>query len=138
MNSLANKIVGLLPDLERRGMVYLFALVEREDVNLWDVVISSEWSDRDEVSAVREVANALAGRLEPGELSMLSRIAIIPSNAPDIQTMPWSVENISPEDEKVISVPFLGLEVRRVLIFRSQRPVGISRANVETLALGAV
>ena len=46
MKTLAEKVKALLPMLEQRGAVYLFALFEREETaGKWDIVLSSEWSD---------------------------------------------------------------------------------------------
>ena len=123
MNSLSKKIVELLPAFEARGTIYLFALVEREDVNLYDVVVSSAWSDHDEAAAIGVLAEALVERLKPDEMTMLSRIVVILSSDSEIHEMPWSLKNVSPEDEKAVEGSFLGLDVRRAFIFKSQRPL---------------
>ena len=88
MNKLVEKIATVLPELEARGIVYLFALAEREDVNRWDVVLSAEWSDGDYAAAVRVVADAVRVRSDSSEITTLSRVVIIPSNDPRITEMP--------------------------------------------------
>ena len=122
MNSFVNKIAGLLPELEARGAVYLFALVEREDVERWDVVLCSEWTDGDWGAAVRTVVGLLKPRLTPGEITLISRIGIITSDDPRVQEMPVSLDGIVPGDHHVINVPFLGADARRAYIFKAQHP----------------
>ena len=131
MIALAQKIGSLLPELEKRGTVYLFALAEREDVDRWDVVLSSSWSDENYTSAVRVVADAVVARLEPSELTTLAGVRIIPSNQPDLLDMPSSLENISPDDEKVIEVPLTRLDIRRAYLFKAERPRHQSMISTE-------
>ena len=122
MNTLARKIGSLLPELEMRGTIYLFALAEREDVDRWDVVLSSSWSDENYTAAVRIVADAVVARVEPSELTNLAGVRIIPSNDPDFLDMPSTLENSSLDDEKVIDVPLSRLDIRRAYIFKTERP----------------
>ena len=126
MNAFVDKVAELLPALEARGRVFLFAFAEREDVPLWDVVISSAWSDEDEFAAIRFVAELLKARLEPREMAVLSRIAVIPSSDERIQDLPRSLDGVVPADDKVIYVSLLGSEVRRAFIFKGQRPPAAS------------
>ncbi len=114
--------------------MYLFAFVEREDVDRWDVVVSAEWSDQKMSMAVFFVSKALALKLEPGEMSMLARIVIIPSDTPDVREMPASLSGTMPSDEKVIHVSFLGLDIRRAFVFKAQLP----SARLETRSFADV
>lgn len=125
MSSFVDKVAGLLPDLEARGTVYLFALAEQTDVERWDVVISSEWSDRDWTAAVRTVVDLLKPRLTPEEITMISRIAVILSSDPKVQEMPASLDGVVPENSHVINVPLLGSDVRRAFIFKAQHPPAV-------------
>ena len=122
MNSLIDKVAGLLPALEERGTIYLFAFAEREDVDRWDVVLSSEWSDKDWAASVRFVADLLWPRLEPQERTMISRIAVIPSNNARVQEMPVNFDGVVPEDKKIVYISLLGSDVRRAFIFKAQLP----------------
>ena len=80
MKTLAEKIKALLPMLEQRGTVYLFALFERkETAGKWDIVLASEWSDKERAETVRLISNSLVPKLKPEELSALSRIFVAPS-----------------------------------------------------------
>ena len=120
MNSLANKIASILPALEARGTVYLFAFAERADVNLWDVVLSSKWSDRNWSESIGIVVDLLWPLLETPERTMIARIAIVPSSDPRVQEMPDTLDGVTPKDGKVIYVSLLGSDVRRAFVFKAQ------------------
>ena len=122
MSLFIDKVVSILPELEAHGTVYLFALAEREDIERWDIVISSEWSDSDWTAAVRTIVNLLRPRLTPGEITMISRVAIILSSDPTLQEMPVSLKGVVPEDNHIINVSFLGSDVRRAFVFKAQYP----------------
>ena len=124
MNPIAKKLARLLPALEAQGPVYLFAVVERADINLLDVVISSEQSDKDKVKTIRFVVDRLDDHLEPRDRSMLSRVAIV-SSGPDSAPLelPEGFNHVSPEDPQVITDEFLGVEIKRAFVFKSNLPV---------------
>ena len=118
MRTLVEKVAGLLPELEERGAVYLFAMGERETVGKWEVILSSDWSDADEIIAVKTVADALVKRLQPAELVLLAGVMIIPSNEPHISEMPRSLENASPDEPKIVDVPLP--DIGRMFIFKAR------------------
>ena len=132
MKTLIKKVAGLLPELEARGRVYLFAMGEREDVGKWEVILSSEWSDTDGIIAVKTVADALVDRLLPTELVALAGVVVIPSNEPDIVEMPGSFENAPPDEAKMVDLTMMGLDIHRVFVFKAQpshRAPGIDRSR---------
>ena len=120
MKALVKKVAALLPELEARGRVFLYALGEREDVSGWEVILSAEWSDTEYTSAIKIVADALVARLDTSELVMLAGVVIIPSNEPNIRDMPGSLENASPDEAKIVEMTMMGLEIRRIYIFKAQ------------------
>ena len=120
MNALANKIASVLPALEKLGTVYLFALAEREDINLWDIVLSSDWADQNWPGAIGTVVDLLWPILEPQERTTIARVAVVPSSDPRVQEMPDSLNGVTPEDEKVVYVSLLGSDIRRAFVFRAQ------------------
>ena len=130
--ALINKIRELLPDLEALGLVYIFAFAEREDIPRWDVIISSKWSDKDMIAAIRVVSALLLARLETDELVLISRIAVIPSSEPNIQDLPPGLDGTTPKDEKVIYADFLGSEVRRAFVFKVTRPPALAESLAAT------
>ena len=126
MTSLSDKVVGILPILEREGEVYLFALAEREDIDRWDVVLSADWADDHWEKAVRLVVDLLEPRLDSRERALISRIAVIPSHDPNVQSLPMSLDGIVPADNKRISIELLGSDIRSAFIFKSKRPPLVS------------
>ncbi len=122
MNSFIDKVASLLPALEARETIYLFALAEREDINLWDIVISSDQTGEDEMAEIRFVVNELQSLLEPEEINMISRVAVIPPDDPNMQGLPASLDGVVPQDEKVVSHSLLGSEVSRAFIFKANHP----------------
>ena len=100
-------------------MVYLFALLQRTDVDLWDVMVSSEWSDADYVGAVRIMADALKSRLEPMDLAMLSRIVVLHSTEPTVSQFAGTD---SASFEEMPQSDLGGVLVGRVFVFKVQRP----------------
>jgi len=121
MNELAQKVSTLLPGMEAKGVVYLFALVEREDVDRWDVVVSSVWSDRDAANAVRWVSDELVPRLEKNELAMLSRIVVIPSKEPSVFALTSSM-GVAGGSAEIVDCNFMGLRIKHAFLFKAQRP----------------
>ena len=137
MNSLAKKVASILPALESRGAVYLFAFAERAEVDLWDVVLSSEWSDNDWSGGIEIVVDLLWPLLSLNERVMITQIAVVPSSDPRVQEMPDSLDGVTPQDEKVIYVSLLGSDVRRAFIFKAQHaPVTLPATSEMVVAHG--
>ena len=136
MNSLTRKTSSILPALEERGAVYLYALAEREDVDRWDVILSSEWSDKDWPGSIGIVVDLLWPVLEQQEKISISRIAIVPSGDARMRDLPDSLDGVAPEDQKVIYVSLLGENVRRAYIFKAQHaPSASVRESVPDVAV---
>ena len=120
MTPLATKIVSILPALEERGQVYLYAFAEREDIDAWDIVLSSEWSNKDWAGAIGTITDLLYPLLTSQERVSIARIAVVPSSDPRVQEMPTSLDGVTSKDERVIYVSLLGSDVRRAFIFKAQ------------------
>ncbi len=125
-NALIDKVGGLLRDLEARGVVYLYAFAERDDLDRWDIVLSSDWSDKDPEEAVSFVYNKLRPHIAPREMVLISRISIIPTNDPRISELTKRLMHISPEDHLVVPSrmiynELLGSGVRLAFIFKAER-----------------
>lgn len=124
MKSLAKKVSSLLPVLEPRGPVYLFALFEREDIpGKWDIVLSSDWSDRQAGDAIRFISEQIVPTLQPDELAALSRIVVIPSKDPGVLAM-TSAADVTAGSLELFDGSFNGLQVQHALVFLSKRPGG--------------
>jgi hypothetical protein len=86
MNSLIEKVRSRLPALDKQGAVYLYALFEREDApGKWDIVLSSDWSDKDATAANRFVSNEVVPLLDSSERAALSRVIVIPLSATSLR-----------------------------------------------------
>lgn len=122
MSFLIEKVASILPRLEEEGQVYLFALAKRQGIEMWDVVLSSDWSDKDWVRAVKLVVDLLAPKLEPDEKVAIARVAVLPSTDPSMQALPRSLDGVSPADNKTVTVELLGSDVRTAYVFKARRP----------------
>lgn len=122
MKTLADKVKALLPMLEQRGTVNLFALFERrETAGKWDIVLSSEWSDNERADAVRLISDALVPKLTPEELSALSRVFIAPSGEPEVDVVVISWEGMPMKHFFSDDFEFMGVPIKQAYVFRTQR-----------------
>lgn len=139
MNSLVDKVASILPALELHGTVYLFALAEREDSAWWDVVLSSEWSDKDRTGAIGIVIDLLWPRLELEERMMIAKVVVVPSHNARMQEMPASLDGVTPEDKKVVYVTLLGSDVKQAFIFTARHapPIALVAPQINAGAVHA-
>jgi hypothetical protein len=122
MNPLVKKVGKLLPKLEARGEVYLYAVCEREDIyNRWDVLFSSAWSDEDRIAAMRVIFDLLHPLLTPDELILISRVVVFRSSEPAILNLPHEWQGTS-KDRKVFEGSFMGVDLRRIFLFKGKQP----------------
>ena len=139
-NVLIDKVATLLPALEERGTVYLFAFAQQPEIDRWDVVLSSKWSDQDSVAAVRFVADYMRPRFGVEELTLVSRIAVIPSDDPRLRDLTEHLRNITPQDNlavpsRMIYNELLGSDIRQAFVFKAQ-PVLIESASGALAGIG--
>ena len=121
MKTLADKVKALLPMLEQRGAVYLFALFERkETAGKWDIVLSSEWSDKERAEAVRLISDALVPKLNPDELSALSRIFIAPSYEPEVDVFAIGDQGVPMKHFFSDDFSFMGVPIKQAYVFRTR------------------
>ena len=122
MKTLANKVKALLPMLEQRGPVYLFALFEREETpGKWDLILSSEWSDKERMAAVRLISDTLVPLLTPEELSALSSVFIAPSGEPEVDVRAIVEEGVPMDHFYSDDSTFMGVPIKQGYVFRTQR-----------------
>jgi len=124
MKTLADKVKALLPMLEQRGSVYLFALFEREETSgKWDIVLSSEWSDQESAAAVRLISDALVPQLTPEELSALSRVFIAPSHDPEVENFVEidQSEHVERFYASGLRFSFMDVPIRQAHVFRTRK-----------------
>lgn len=122
MKTLADKVKALLPMLEQRGTVNLFALFERkETAGKWDIVLSSEWSDNERFDAVQLIADALVPKLTPEELSALSRVFVAPSGEAEVDLLAIADEGVPMKHFFSDDFDFMGVPIKQAYVFRTQR-----------------
>jgi hypothetical protein len=69
--------------LQSRGDLRLFALVLREgSPNVWDVVVSAPWADKNLDEALRYVSSVMMTTLDSNELLLVSRVIILEDGNP--------------------------------------------------------
>lgn len=129
MKSLAEKVSRQLGKLDPLSPIYLWALFEHEDApGKWDVVLSSEGSDKNPASAIRAISKHLVPELESAELAAVSRIVIIPSEEPSVLALAQSMA-VQSSSVEISECNFMGLEVRHAFLFQTQRPPRTRRAS---------
>lgn len=122
MKTLAEKVKALLPMLEQRGAVYLFALFERkETAGKWDIVLASEWSDKERAEAVRLISGSLVPKLNPDELSAFSRVFIAPSGEAEVDLLAIADEGVPMKHFFSDDFDFMGVPIKQAYVFRTQR-----------------
>lgn len=122
MKTLADKVKALLPMLEQRGTVNLFALFERkETAGKWDIVFASEWSDKERAEAVRLISDSLIPKLNPDELSALSRVFIAPSYDPEVDVLAIAEEGAPLKHFVSDDFDFMGVPIKQGYVFRTRR-----------------
>jgi hypothetical protein len=122
MKSLADKVQTLIPFLKQQGTLFLLALFERDDVaDKWDLVISSDWSDKGTSAAIKELSKKLIPLLSPKELTSLSRIAVIPSSEQAVYAMASSV-TVESGQIHIQNCNFMGLQINHAIVLSSNRP----------------
>lgn len=122
MKTLADKVKALLPMLEQRGAVNLFALFERrETAGKWDIILASEWSEKDRADAVRLVADALVPKLNPQELSALSRVFIAPSHEPEVENLASAEQGTPMKHFYSDDFSFMDVPIKQGYVFCARR-----------------
>ena len=120
MSILEEKVQRLLSSVQSQGDVYLFALFERED-GKWDILVSSDWGDRDPNGIVRDLSRDLVAALNKEELLLVSRIVVVPSASPAVSAFAQGVHvdsgKILIEDSNLF-----GLQIKRAVVFRALKP----------------
>ena len=122
MKSLAEKVSKQLAKLDEFAPIYLWALFEHEDApDKWDIVLSSQGSDQNTASAIRKISQHLVPELDKIELAAVSRIVVIPSEAPSVMALA-SDAGFQGGIAEIWDSNFDGLQIRHAYLFRTQQP----------------
>jgi hypothetical protein len=88
MSRLTEKILKVEEDIAReKGSLNLLALLQREDVaDRWDLVVSASWA-REDQATLRYLADSIKRHLTPREMTLLSRIVILPATEDPVRSI---------------------------------------------------
>jgi hypothetical protein len=117
MIPLEAKVRPLLAKIQSSGDVDLFGVFERED-GKWDILVSSDWSDKDPDGVIRELAQDLVASLSKEELILVSRIVVIPSDAPAVTALSLGLR-VEGDSVHVEDFNLFGLQTNRGVVFWS-------------------
>jgi hypothetical protein len=105
-----------------KGEFALFGLFYREDApNVWDLVVSAPWMDRNEMAALRYLAKKLRHRLRTRELVSLSRIVVRETGNPGVRALRKALP-VRGQVEYLTNFQLFGLSYREAYIMVSQDP----------------
>jgi hypothetical protein len=106
------------------SFVVLLSLSGREQI----IVIASEWSDKEPFAAVRLISDALVSKLNSEELSALSRVFVAPSQDPAVEDLIDADQAKSVERIYVSGFSFMGVPIRQIYVFRTQKTPRLNAA----------
>ena len=115
------KFIDLENQLSKeKGKFVLFALFEREEAkNKWDVVISASWLG-DDFRRWDDLVERIRRRLEPSELSKLSRVVILEPYDGVVESVTSSFQ-VEHKNVEVRDYDFHGIPVEHAHIITSNR-----------------
>jgi hypothetical protein len=137
MSKIVEKMTDFWRSLEARGTVYLCALMQQEDqINKWDLVVSSAWTDSHAREANQYLSNELSTRLEREDYAELARLVVLPSRAPFVAAI-TSTFRVEDGKAELINFGINGLAIRRAFLFRSMPAPGVAPGSAVPVAAQA-
>lgn len=120
-------IVAKLLNIEKeishdKGSFNLFALFLRDGYNQWDILVSSEWIDKEKYKSFRYIASKVQIELTKEEIIEISGIEVIDHDNPELESI---YRAISTEHSivEIINCNFFGFIIRYGYIMTSKSPV---------------
>ena len=105
-----------------KGEFALYGLFYREDApNVWDLVVSAPWMDRDERGALKYFAKKLRGRLTSRDWVSLSRIDVRETDDPGVIALRKALP-VRGKMEYLTNLRLFGQAYREAYIMISQDP----------------
>lgn len=106
---------------QEKGPFDLFALFQREDASgKWDLVVASEWIEKNKEASFKYVAGAVQKALSKEELLKLSRIVLIDNSNPSLEAL-QSAMHIEHGDAEIQDSNFFGLQIKHAYLITSQK-----------------
>ena|SRR5438552_405964 len=121
MNHIADKLREVERDVaNEKGGLNLFAVLEREDLaDRWDLVVSAPWAKEDETT-LRYLTSALKRHLENVDMTVLSRIVVLPATENPVLALNESF-NVEHGNVELSEPARFGLPVKHGYIITSRR-----------------
>jgi hypothetical protein len=86
--TIVSKLLEIEKEISReKGSFNLFGLFFREDGINWNILVASEWIDKDKYGSIRYISSIIQHNLSAEELSYISGIEIIDSNNPYLESI---------------------------------------------------
>jgi len=106
--------------LEEKKSLNLFALVQREDRENWDIVISSSSSLNKEKEFLSYIVKLLQSALTDKELEGISRVVLLKPDDPFVKNINSSI-NVTGGSTTVENTSFNGMLIRKMYLLYSSR-----------------
>lgn len=136
MKSLVEEFIPLEAEIAgERGPFTLFALVLRQEMSFvvsttsssgddarperWDILLAAPWIDPSDKANLNYFVDKIKQRLGPRRLLMLSRVALLPVDAPIVKAFNQAF-NVEHGRFEVVNCNLFGLPVARAYVITSQ------------------
>lgn len=120
-------IVAKLLNIEKeisqdKGPFNFFALFLRDGYNQWDLLVSSEWIDKEKYESIRYIASKIQKKLTKEEIVDVSGIEVIDHDNPELESI---YRTISTEHSivEVVNRNFFGFTISHGYIMTSKSPL---------------
>ncbi len=121
INTIIYKLLKIEMEISRdKGPFNLFALFLREGEIDWDIVVSSEWIDKDKYEAIRYISSNIQQKLTVEELLRISGVQIIDSNNTDLEAI-YRIVNVEHSVTEVANHNFFGFLIKNAYIITSKK-----------------
>lgn len=120
-------IVAKLLNIEKeishdKGPFNFFALFLRDGYNQWDLLVSSEWIDKEKYESIRYIASKVQTKLTKEEIIDISGIEAIDHDNHELESIYMSI-NTEHSIVEVINRNFFGFIIHHGYIMTSKSPV---------------
>ena len=117
MKQLAEKLRDIEIEISKeKGQFTLFALFLREDMpNVWDIVVSAPWIDKDQDKNLRYLANKIFPKLPEEDLIHLTRIVILEEDHPAVPSLLQAVQ-VKHGVAEISNCNFFGLKIQHAFL----------------------
>jgi hypothetical protein len=113
--SVEKEIVG------EKGSFVLFGLFEREDSpNMWDIVVSSPWIDKNRKKTSAYIIDKIASKLTPEERLALSAVVVLYPTNEFVRDVTEEVDGVEHRHKRLANCVFNGIPMKNAHIITSK------------------